>query len=175
MADARRTVPQRCMGRLIWKGWAALCLLAGTVVVPLFWEVFSGGSALRFLAILIRYAWIRWLAWPILREGWLPTRWVAAGLLSFVVVLCGGVWADLLGFTRLHPGWFLTLEWWQRPLYPWLDLVPRFYVMDRPGYLWIAVLWTFVEGIAFTGLLLRWRPRGAETEEIAREVGLREE
>jgi hypothetical protein len=136
------------MGSLIWRGWAALCLLFGAVAAPLFWEVFSGGSWVRFLALPLRYAWLWWLGRPILLAGWLPPRLAAAALAGFCAVVSGVTLADLLGHGSVHPGWFLGLEWWQRPLYPWMDLLPRWYLRDRPGYLWIACAWNLCEGLA---------------------------
>lgn len=145
------------MGRLIWRGWAAACLLSGAVVAPLFLEVFSGGSPTRFLALPLRFAWIWWLGRPLLREGWLPPRAVAVALAAFVSLVSGMVLADMFGLGRFHPGWFLSLEWWQRPIYPWMALLPRGYLLDRPVYLWIACLWNLVEGLGIAAALWRWR------------------
>ncbi|MEQ9398571.1 MAG: hypothetical protein RJQ04_05335 [Longimicrobiales bacterium] len=147
------------MGRLIWRGWAAACLLAGAVVAPLFLEVFSGGSPLRFLALPLRYAWIVWLVLPILAEGWLRPRAVAVALLGFATVLSGVILSDLATGASVHPGWFLTLEWWQRPLYPWLDLLPPWTALYRPGYLWTLATWNLVEAAVLAALAWRWSSR----------------
>lgn len=145
------------MVALIWRGWAALSLLAGTIVAPLFLEVFAGGSVLRFLALPLRYAWATVLCRPILREGWLRPRAVAVGLAAFTVTLSGVTLLDLSGRLSTHPGWFLTLEWWQRPVYPWLELLPRWSILNRPGYLWTVSLWNLAEGLAAATILARWR------------------
>lgn len=147
------------MGALIWRGWAAFCLLAGAVVAPLFLEVFTSGTPIRFLALPLRFAWAWWPGRSILAEGWLSARGVSVGLAGFCALLSGVTFLDLLGFGSVHPGWFLTLEWWQRPLYPWLDLLPRWSMLHRPGYLWIASVWTFVEGFGVSVALRRWRAR----------------
>ncbi len=153
------------MARLIWRGWAALCLLSGAVVVPLFLEVFSGGSWLRFTALVLRYAWLWLLGLPILREGWLPARWAAVTLLGFCALVSGMVMTDLLGYGSVHPGWFLGLEWWQRPIYPWIDLLPRWHFRSRPGYLWIVCVWNVVEAAAVSLVVWKIRGRGREIGE----------
>lgn len=140
------------MGRVIWRGWSALCLLSGAVVAPLFLEVFAGGSWIRFLALPLRYAWLWWLGMPVLREGWLPPRVLAVALTAFCVCVSGITIVDLLGYGVVHPGWFLGLEWWQRGVYPWLDLLPRWWWRDRPGYLWAASAWNLAEGVAVSAL-----------------------
>ena len=153
------------MARLIWRGWAALCLLAGAVVAPLFLEVFAGGSVVRFLALPLRYAWAWWLGRPLFVERWIGPRAVAAGLAAFATLVSGVVAADLLGFGSFHPGWFLTLEWWQRPAWPWLDLLPRGTIRYRPAYLWMACGWNLLEGWVLAVVLWRWRggdPPGAD-------------
>jgi len=147
------------MAALIWRGWSALCLLAGTVVLPLFLEVFAGGSLLRFAALPLRWAWALGPARAILRAGWLPPRAVAAGLTTLCLVLAGVPLLDLAGRASIHPGWFLALEWWQRPLYPWVELLPRGYLLWRPAYLWIVAAWTLAEGLAVAVALQRWDPQ----------------
>lgn len=149
------------MAGLIWRGWAALCLLAGAVVLPLFLEVFAGGSVFRFLALPLRYAWAWWLGRPLLRAGWLPPRGVAVGLAAFSTLVSGVVLVDLAGFGSFHPGWFLGLEWWQRPAYPWIELLPRWFLRYRPGYLWTVALWNLLEAWAIGLALWRWRPATA--------------
>lgn len=146
------------MASLIWRGWAALCLLSGTVVLPLFLEVFSGGTVVRFLALPLRWAWAWWPGRAILRAGWLPARTFGVGLATFTLVLTGVPLLDLMGWTSVHPGWFLAMEWWQRPLYPWVELLPRGYLNWRPRYLWIVAFWTLLEGLAVAAALHRWRP-----------------
>lgn len=152
------------MARLIWRGWAAFCLLAGAVVAPLFLEVFSGGSALRFLALPLRYAWVWLLGRPVLAEGWLPPRVVAVALVLFGALVTGVTAFDLLGLgsRSVHPGWFLLLEWWQRPAYPWVDLLPRWSYGYRPGYLWTVCAWNLVEAVAVGAVLARSTPTEAE-------------
>jgi len=132
-----------------------LCLLSGAIVAPLFLEVFAGGSWLRFTALPLRWAWLALLGLPIVREGWVPARGVAVLLVGFCVLLTGVTVADLLGFGSVHPGWFLGLEWWQRPVYPWVDLLPRGYVGYRPRYLWIVSIWNLLEALAVSAIL--WR------------------
>jgi hypothetical protein len=129
-------------------------------VAPLFLEVFAGGSPIRFLALPLRYAWVWCLGIPILREGWLPSRAVAVMLTAFCAVVSAVTLWDLvgLGYRSVHPGWFLGLEWWQRPLYPWVDLLPRWWWRDRPGYLWVVSAWNLVEGVALS--VLFWSARG---------------
>jgi hypothetical protein len=131
----------------VWRGWAALCLVAGTVVVPLFWEVFSGGSLLRFLALPIRAFWIGGPVRLLLRERWVDPRVPAALVGGIVGAMALAVGLDLAGLRFVHPGWFLGMEWWQRPLYPWLALLPAFEAAGRPGYLWMVWAWTVVEGV----------------------------
>jgi hypothetical protein len=143
------------MGQLIWRGWAAFCLLSGAAVAPLFLEVFAGGSALRFLALPLRYAWLAWLGLPILRQRWLPPRAVAVGLAAFALSVSGVTLVDLLAWREAHLGWFLALEWWQRPAYPWLDLLPRWWWLDKPGYLWTVSAWNLLEGVTVSVLV--WR------------------
>lgn len=139
-----------------WRCWAALCLILGTVVVPLFWEVFSAGSILRFAGLPIRYAWFVLLALPLLRERWISPRWVAVALLGFSLLITGMTLINLFGLRFIHPGWFLALEWWQRPLYPWIEVLPRWTLLERPGYLWTVSLWHLLEG-AVVAHLLFWR------------------
>lgn len=146
------------MASLIWRAWAASCLLAGTVVVPLFLEVFAGGSPARFLALPLRWAWAWWLVRPLLAERWLPPRAVAVAVAGFCALVSGVTLVDLFGHGSFHPGWFLTLEWWQRPVWPWLELLPRSLFRYRPGYLWIASVWNLVEALFVGTLLWRWRP-----------------
>ncbi len=150
------------MAPLIWRRWAASCLLAGTIIAPLFFAVFTGGTFLRFFALPLRYAWAWWLCRPILRDAWLPPRAVAIGLGVVCGLLSAVTLGNLLGFYSLHPGWFLTLEWWQRPIYPWLVPLPRWFYGLRPGYLWIAAFWTLMEGLAVSAMLWRWRPAVSE-------------
>lgn len=144
---------------MIWRGWACFCLLCGAVVAPLFLEVFAGGTWLRFTALPVRYGWLWFLALPLLRERWLSPRGASVALVSFALLLSGVTLLDLLGRGSVHPGWFLGLEWWQRPIYPWVDLLPRWYLRDRPGYLWTVAVWNAVEA-AGVGWLL-WRQGGA--------------
>jgi hypothetical protein len=146
------------MARLIWRRWSAFCLLAGTIVVPLLVSWFLGNTFLLFLALPLRYAWGWWLDRPILREGWLPRRPVALGLGAICGVLSIVTLIDLLGIRTFHPGWFVALEWWQRPSYSWLGFLPRWFYGYRPDYLWIASLWTLVEGLAVSVILWRWHP-----------------
>jgi len=129
-------------------------------VVPLFWEVFSAGTPLRFAALPIRYGWFILLALPVLRARWISPRWVAIALVSFSMLLTGMTLIDLLGFRFIHPGWFLAVEWWQRPMYPWLELLPRWTLLDRPGYLWMVCLWHLIEGAAVAHLLFWHVGRG---------------
>ncbi len=154
------------MAALAWRRWSALCLLAGTVVAPLFLEVFSEGTLLRFAALPLRAAWAWWLCRPILKLRWLPPRGVALGLAAFSALLSGVTLADLLGHGSVHPGWFLALEWWQRPIYPWLALLPRWTFLYRPGYLWTVAVWNLVEGMGVAVLLWRWRPKRTELNDL---------
>ena len=140
---------------MIWRGWACFCLLSGAVVAPLFLEVFAGGTWLRFMALPLRYGWLLLLAFPLLRERWLSPRGTSVSLVLFALILSAVTFFDLLGHGSVHPGWFLGLEWWQRPIYPWIDLLPRWYLRDRPGYLWMVAAWNVVE--AAGGGWLLWR------------------
>jgi len=142
--------------REFWRAWSAIALIAGTAVLPLFLEVFSGGAPTRFLAQPLRWAWAGLLVLPILRAGWLSPRLAALGVTAFTTLLSGIVLVDLAGLRFIHPGFLLALEWWQRGLYPWIEMLPRWYLLGRPGYLWIVAIWTFVEG-AVVGHLLFWR------------------
>jgi len=116
---------------------------------------------LRFLALPLRGAWAWWLGRPILAAGWVPRRVFAVGLALFTLALSGITLFDLLGLGAgsVHPGWFLGLEWWQRPLYPWIELLPRWSLGYRPGYLWIACLWNAFEGFGLSLLIWRWAPQ----------------
>lgn len=147
----------------LWRLWAALALALGAVVAPLFLEVFSGGAPTRFLAIGVRWLWVGLLVWPILRAGWFPPRVLGVTLVAFTTLLSGVVLADLAGLTFIHPGAILALEWWQRPIYPWLELFPNAWWGERPSYLWIVALWNAVEG-AVIGHLLFWKVRPIEVE-----------
>jgi hypothetical protein len=84
---------------------------------------------------------------------------VVAGICGLISAVTFG---NLLGYYSVHPGWFVALEWWQRPIYSWLGFLPRWYYGWRPDYLWIACVWTFVEGLGVSAMLWRWRP-----EEVA--------
>jgi hypothetical protein len=139
----------------LWRAWAALCLAAGVVVAPLFLEVFSGGAPTRFLALPLRYAWAILLVHPILRAGWFPARVLGVAVALFTVALSAAVLADLAGLIFIHPGAILALEWWQRGLYPWVELLPNVWILDRPSYLWIVAVWNAVED-AVVGHLLFW-------------------
>jgi len=139
-----------------WRAWAALCAALGVVVVPLFLEVFSGGSPVRFLAIGVRWLWAALLVLPVLRAGWLSPRVLGVGVAAFTTLVSGLVLADLAGLTFIHPGVILALEWWQRPIYPWLELLPNAWWLDRPAYLWILAAWNGLEG-AIAGHLLFWK------------------
>ncbi|MDT8369606.1 MAG: hypothetical protein RQ745_10400 [Longimicrobiales bacterium] len=143
----------------VWRAWAALCLVAGVVLVPLFLEVFSGGSPARFLALPLRYVWAFALALPILRAGWIPVRPLAIVLVGLTGTISAITLAELSGWIFTHPGWFLALEWWQRPIYPWIEaFLPRGRILDRPLYLWITSIWNGVEGAALAHYLF-WHVR----------------
>ncbi len=144
-------------GRL-WRGWSALCLIAGTVVLPLFWEVFSGGSVLRFLALPLRIGWIVGVVRPVLDLRWVDPRLPAALVGVLVLGMTVAVGVDLAGVRFMHPGFFLALEWWQRALYPWIELLPPFEVRARPGYLWVAWAANAVEGALAVVWFLSRRP-----------------
>lgn len=139
----------------VWRAWSAACVVAATVVVPLFVEVFAGGSPVRFAALPLRWAWMAGPVRGVLAAGWLPPRPVALVVAGGVLLLASGTGVDLAGLASLHPGWFLTLEWWQRALWPYLDLLPRALLGYRPIYLWVAWGWTVVEGAVAAVLL--WR------------------
>lgn len=139
----------------VWRAWAALCLAAGVVVAPLFLEVFSGGSPIRFLALPLRWVWAVALVLPVVRAGWVSARLLAVGVAGFTLALSAVVIADLAGLTMIHPGAILGLEWWQRGLYPWIELLPNRWILDRPSYLWIVAVWNAIEG-AVAGHLLFW-------------------
>ena len=139
-----------------WRAWAGSCLASGVVVVPLFLEVFSGGAPTRFLAIVVRGLWAALLVLPILRAGWLHPRILGVAVAGFTTLLSAAVIADLAGLVVVHPGAILALEWWQRPIYPWLELLPNAWWYDRPSYLWIVAVWNALEG-AVIGHLLFWK------------------
>ena len=143
------------VGTRIWQVWAGLCLALGVIIVPLFIEVFSGGTPVRFLAIVVRWLWALLLVLPILRLGWLSPRLLGVALAVFTTALSAAVFADLAGLVLLHPGVFLALEWWQRPFFPWLELLPNAWWLDRPAYLWLLAAWNALEG-AIVGHLLFW-------------------
>ena len=156
---------------MIWRGWAGLCLIAGSVVAPLFLEVFSGGSGVRFLALPLRWGWFGLLGLTIVRDGWVSCRIASAALVSVTLPVSAATLIDLATSVTLHPGWFLALEWWQRALYPWLDLLPLGTVLDRPAYLWLACGWTIVESILVVGVLLRTSTTRAAPEGPAVDAG----
>lgn len=150
------------MGGLIWRRWSAACLLLGTIVVPLLMAWFMGSTFLRFLALPLRYAWGWWFGRRIFLEGWLPRRPVAVVLACVCGALSVVTLIDLLGIHTFHRGWFVALEFWQRPLYSWLGYLPRWYYSWRPDYLWIASAWTLLEGLGVSVMLWRWRSDDAE-------------
>lgn len=139
---------------MIWRAWAAVCVFGTTLVVPMVFVWFAGGSAVIYLGWPLRYLWAWFLGGPLLREEWIPVRLVAGGILASSLVLGGAVMGDLFGVWALHPGWFVALEVWQRPVYPWIAALPRWSFGGRPGYLWTLAAWTMVEGSVVGGALL---------------------
>lgn len=133
---------------MTWRAWSALCALAGVVLVPLVVEVVASGSPIRFVALPLRWAWAWVVVAPLLKEGWVRPATASAAFAGLAGGLAGMVLLDLAGLLTLPLGWFLALEAWQRPLYPWLDLLPRWAAADRPGYLWLAAVWTLAEAAA---------------------------
>lgn len=143
------------MGGLSWRAWAGLWTLAGTLVVPMLVVWFTGDTPLVYLAWPLRYLWAWGLCLPVLDHGWLPPRATATGVLAVSLTLGLVILGDLAGLWAVHPGWFVALEGWQTPVYAWVGRLPRWFLLGRPGYLWILGAWTMVEG-ALASLVL-WR------------------
>jgi hypothetical protein len=146
---------------LTWEAWAGLCVLVGTLFAPMVFFWLAGGTALLYLAWPARYVWAWSLGRPVMSWGWLPVRPMAAALLSATAGLGLAILGDLAGLWSLAPAWFLALEAWQMPIYPWVAHLPAGRLLERPAYLWALCGWTLVEGAIATAALLRVKVRAS--------------
>ena len=140
---------------MIWRRWAALCVLAATFVLPMLWVWFTGRSILVYAGWPLRYVWMFAVCLPMLRLAWMSPRTVAVGALTMAYGLSAVILLSLGLNLTVHPGWFVVLEAWQTPVYTWLGLLEPWYLMDRPGYLWALAVWTPIEATVVGRML--WR------------------